>query len=81
MSMTKRKTKVKKQKELKLDFTGKMTVIAELKNYGPIQWRINDKDAVLSVLQVILDKMGDTTSVDSYSAREGKTLKKMMDEI
>lgn len=71
----------KKSNNLKLDFTGKMSILIELKDYGPMQYRINDFDTVMKIMRVILDASNNTTTVDSYNAREQKTFQKILDGI
>lgn len=71
----------KKSNNLKLDFTGKMSILIELKDYGPMQYRINDFDTVMKIMRVILDASNNTTTVDSYGKREQKTFQKILDGI
>lgn len=71
----------KKSNNLKLDFTGKMSILIELKDYGPMQYRINDFDTVMKIMRVILDASNNTTTVDSYVKREQKTFQKILDGI
>ena len=71
----------KKSNNLKLDFTGKMSILIELKDYGPMQYRINDFDTVMKIMRVISDASNNTTTVDSYNAREQKTFQKILDGI
>ena len=71
----------KKSNNLKLDFTGKMSILIELEEYGPMQYRINDFDTVMKIVKVILDASNNTTTVDSYNAREQKTFQKILDGI
>jgi hypothetical protein len=72
--------KKKPDKELKLQFTGKMSILVELEDHGPIQWRINDKDTTMEVVRVLLN-MNNITSVDGYDKREQKTFEKILDGI
>lgn len=67
--------------DLKLDFTGKASLLIELKDYGPMQYRINDLDTVMKIVRVILDASNNTTTVDSYGKREEKTFTKILDDI
>jgi hypothetical protein len=66
-------------KEFALKFTGKMSILIELEDTGPIQFRVDDLDTVLAVTKVILDKTDHTMTVDSYNSREQKTLNKQLD--
>jgi hypothetical protein len=67
--------------ELVLNFTGKMSILIEQENHGPIEWRVNDMDTVMAVVRVILDKTDNKTSVDAYDARTQKTFTKILDSI
>lgn len=76
--MPKKKTKPEK---LCLKFTGKMSILIEQENHGPIEWRINDINMVMEVVRVILDKMDNKTSINGYDARTQKTFTKILDSI
>ena len=67
--------------ELVLKFTGKMSILIEQENHGPIEWRVNDMDTVMAVVRVILDKMDNKTSVNAYDVRTQKTFTKILDSI
>jgi hypothetical protein len=67
--------------ELELKFTGKMSILIEQENHGPIEWRVNDMDTVMAVVRVILDKMDNKSTVDAYDARTQKTFTKILDSI
>ena len=67
--------------ELELKFTGKMSILIEQENHGPIQWRVNDMDIVMAVVRIILEKTDNKTSVDAYDSRTQKTFKKILDDI
>lgn len=67
--------------ELILKFTGKMSILVEQENHGPIEWRVNDIDTVMAVVRVILDKTDNKTSVNAYDARTQKTFTKILDSI
>ena len=64
---------------LKLDFTGQMVAIFDVEGYGPIEIRLDDKETALAVLKTILEYSGNISTVDSYTAAEGKRLKKLVD--
>jgi hypothetical protein len=68
-------------KSLELDFTGKMVVVFDTEGWGPIQLRVNDKDAAVAVLKTILDLTGNISDVDSYTTAEGKKLKKLVEGV
>jgi hypothetical protein len=64
---------------LKIDFTGQMVVIFDVEGYGPIEIRLDDKETTLAVLKTILEYSGNIHDVDSYTAAEGKRLKKLVE--
>jgi hypothetical protein len=64
---------------LKLDFTGQMVAIFDVEGYGPIEIRLDDKETTLAVLKTILEYSGNIHDVDSYTAAEGKRLKKLVE--
>ena len=68
-------------KDLKLNFTGKASVLLELEDYGPMQYRINDLDTVMKIVRIILDASDHTTDVNAYGKREQKTFTKILDDI
>lgn len=74
-----RKKKTEPMEEFKLKFTGKMSIVIELEDYGPMQFRVNDIDVALEVARLILKHTDNKMSVDSYGKREETTLKKMLD--
>jgi hypothetical protein len=67
-------------KELKLDFTGKATVIVE-SNWGPIQFSVNDVDIVTEVVRAVLKEPVGELIVNSYSADEEEAMKNMLRRI
>jgi hypothetical protein len=77
--MPKKKNTTKPVKELKLNLTGKATFVVELEDYGPIEYRINDKGVVVEMFRLLIEQMGPTTPVDSYDARVMKKLRTLLD--
>lgn len=71
--------KKKKVDDMHLTFTGKMVIIVELEEFGPMEFTIDDKDMVLDVMKVILG-VSNNFSVNSYSKRDEKTLKKLLEK-
>jgi hypothetical protein len=67
--------------DFKLTFTGKMSILVELEEHGPLQYNINDMDVVLDVLRTVLNATDNKTPVNSYNKREEKTLRKLLDVI
>ncbi len=76
--MTKKKI-IETVDALPLEFTGKMSILIELENYGPMEYRLDDKDVCLKVLRLLMQEMGPTTSVNSYNKRTENTFKKILD--
>jgi hypothetical protein len=77
MIMSKKKTKP--VEEIKLNFTGKATILIELEDFGPIEYRINDMDVVINIVELLLAEMGTTTPVNSYDKKTQKKLQKLLD--
>jgi hypothetical protein len=73
------KKKTKPVEEIKLNFTGKATILIELEDFGPIEYRINDMDVVINILELLLAEMGTTTPVNSYDKKTQKKLQKLLD--
>ena len=73
--------KKEKLTSFELKFTGKMSILIEQENHGPIEFRFNDMDTVMAVVRVILDATDNKTSVDAYDARTQKTFTKILDSI
>lgn len=73
--------KKKKMDELKLQFTGKMTMIIELEGHGPLIYNVNDLSTVSKAVKVILDSMNNTTPVNSYNKREEVKFKKILESF
>ena len=69
---------MKKQKELPLKFTGKMTVLVDVEEFDPMQFTVDDIDIVMEVVHVIIGKKG-TMEVSSYGKKEGKKFKSMVE--
>ena len=67
--------------EFQLKFTGKMSILIEQENHGPIEFRFNDMDTVMAVVRLILDKTDNKSTVDAYDARTQKTFTKILDSI
>jgi hypothetical protein len=61
---------------LKLDFTGKMVLLADLEGYGPIEIRADDKELVTEVMKLIIEHTGNVSDVNTYTTAELKRLKK-----
>ena len=66
---------------LHLKFTGKMSIIIELEETGPIEIRINDVDTVSTVIRAILPLLNNSFPVNSYNKREEKNMQKLLDSI
>ena len=75
----------KKKKEtprpsLRLDLNGKALLMLDTDEWGPIELRIDDKETAVELLRVIVDNLGNISTVDSYTKAEGKKLKKMVNK-
>lgn len=63
---------------LHLKFTGKMTILIEIEDYGPIEWRVDDFAITKKVCKVLLDATDNTTTVNSYDKRQEKKYRDML---
>jgi hypothetical protein len=79
MSKTTKKNASKPVESLKLNLTGRATFLLELADYGPIEYRINDRAVVVALLKLLIEEMGPTTPVDSYDKRTQKKLQTLLD--
>jgi hypothetical protein len=75
-----RKKKMERVESLRLDFNGKMLIVIDTNEWGPIEFNVNDRETVLEVMRTLIDCSDNNWSVDSYTKTEGKKLKKMMEE-
>ena len=73
------KKKKKPVDSLKLELNGKALLMLDTDEWGPIELRIDDKETAIELLRVIVDNLGNISSVDSYTKAEGKKLKKMVE--
>jgi hypothetical protein len=74
-----RKKKLERVDSLRLDFNGKMLILIDTDEWGPIEFKVNDKDTVLEVMRTLIECMDNVSTVDSYTKKEGKKLKKMVE--
>lgn len=77
--MPKKKKRIERADSLRLDINGKLLVLLDTDEWGPIEFRINDKDAALEIMRVIIEHTDGISNVDSYTKKEGKKLKKMVE--
>ena len=73
------KKKKKSADSLKLELNGKALLMLDTDEWGPIELRIDDKETAVELLRVIVDNLGNISTVDSYTKAEGKKLKKMVE--
>ena len=67
--------KANTKKSLPFRPTGKMVVLIEMEDVdGPFELRVNDVDIVLDVMRTMIDHMGNTLDVSSYTDEEEKLL-------
>lgn len=74
-----RKKKLERVDSLRLDFNGKMLILIDTDEWGPIEFNVNDKETVLEVMRTLIE-CSESWSVNSYTKTEGKKLKKMVDK-
>ena len=73
-----RKKKLERVDSLRLDFNGKMLILIDTDEWGPIEFNVNDKETVLEVMRTLINRSDNNWSVDSYTKAEGKKLKEMI---
>jgi hypothetical protein len=61
---------------LALKPTGAMTVVFEVQEFGPIEFRTVDFDIAMEVLRVLV--LAGSMDVKSYTARHRKTLERLL---
>ena len=77
--MPKKKKRIERVDSLRLDLNGKLLVLLDTDEWGPIEFRINDKEAALEIMRVIIEHTDGISNVDSYTKKEGKKLKNMVE--
>ena len=78
--MPKKKKPIERVDSLRLDLNGKLLVLLDTDEWGPIEFRVDDKEAALDIMRVIIEHTDGVSNVDSYTKKEGKKLKKMVDK-
>jgi hypothetical protein len=77
--MKKKKKRIERADSLRIDLNGKLLVLLDTDEWGPLEFRVNDKDAALDIMRVLIEHTDGVSNVDSYTKKEGKKLKKMVD--
>lgn len=77
--MPKKKKRIERADSLRLDLNGKLLVLLDTDEWGPLEFRVNDKDAALEIMRVLIEHTDGVSNVDSYTKKEGKKLKKMVE--
>lgn len=62
------------EEQLKLDITGRGTLLLELTNSGPITFDIDDPDIIAQLLRVLLDNFDEGMPIHGYDKEEEATL-------
>lgn len=73
------RTKTTPPESFRLNLTGRMSVLVELADYGPIQIRVEDESTVVDVLRVLVGGDRGQMSVDSYGKRVQRRLQQVLD--
>lgn len=68
-----------KKKELSLTFTGKAVFVADMKDFGPMEFSIDDIELTMEIVRSIMGVSG-SFPVNSYNEKEGKRLKKLLNK-
>lgn len=62
---------------MNLNFTGKMVILVEIDDYGPIQFRINDLEVVKQITKILIKDNADLP-IDSYNKREQNKMTQLL---
>lgn len=65
--------------EFRLEITGKVSLIIELAEYGPMEFRTVDKDLVRTLLQAVLDAADDLELISQTKAQSRRLAKILED--
>jgi len=76
--MPKKKKRIERADSLRLDLNGKLLVLLDTDKWGPLEFRVDDKEAALNIMRVLIEHTDGVSNVDSYTKKEGKKLKKMV---
>ena len=77
--MKKKKKRIERVDSLRLDLNGKLLVLLDTDEWGPLEFRVDDKEAALNIMRVLIEHTDGVSNVDSYTKAEGKKLKKMVE--
>jgi hypothetical protein len=66
---------------IRLNFTGKATLIIELEEFGPMTIGINDLDLVTDLVKFIMDNSEDDFNVEPSDDEMTKRYQQVLDEI
>jgi hypothetical protein len=75
------KKKTEKVEDLKLNFTGKASLVLELEDFGPMEFNFNDKQVVYDVVKLLIDNLGEISNVDAYDKKTEKSFRNLLDRI
>jgi len=76
--MPKKKKRIERVDSLRLDLNGKLLVLLDTDEWGPLEFRVHDKEAALDIMRVLIEHTDSVSNVDSYTKKEGRKLKKMV---
>lgn len=69
----------RKTAETKLSFTGKVRVVFELEDYGPMEIRVDDIAVALAIINVLIGDDRCVLDVKSYDAAYATTLTQLFE--
>jgi hypothetical protein len=67
--------------ELKLMFTGKAALIIDLEGFGPMEFSFNDHVVLQKIVRIMLDELGELSTVNSYDDNMESVFRGVMDRI
>ena len=77
--MPKKKKRIERVDSLRLDINGKLLVLLDTDEWGPLEFRVDDKEVALDIMRVLIEHTDGISNVGSYTKKEGKKLKKMVE--
>lgn len=66
--------------EFKLDITGKVVVLIELADHGPMELSFNDKATALNILDVLINEKPFTVR-GAYEEEQGTQFQSLLDSV
>ncbi len=69
------------EEQMKLEFTGRGSVLIETTNYGPIVFDFDDEMIAAMLMKVFLENCEDGVPMRAYSEEEKKVIHAVLDQV